>query len=57
MRPEVQAQVRQGWGEVRSENLGELADMQGFREEFLRHHGFGMPGIDYSQPVDPTRVE
>lgn len=56
MRPEVQAQVKRGWEGVRSENLGELADMQGFRDEFLRHHGFGMPGIDYSQPVDPTKV-
>jgi trans-2-enoyl-CoA reductase len=31
--------------------------VEGFREEFLRHHGFGMPGIDYSEPVDPTRIE
>ncbi|UCD31271.1 MAG: hypothetical protein JSW04_10520 [Desulfobacterales bacterium] len=27
--------------------------MKGLREEFLRHHGFGMPGVDYSQDVEP----
>ena len=57
MRGDVQAQVVEGWGKVRTENLTEFADLKGFREEFLRHHGFGMPGIDYSKPVDPTRIE
>lgn len=24
-----------------------------FRSEFLRHHGFEMPGVDYDREVDP----
>ena len=31
----------------------QLADIKGLREEFLRHHGFGMPGVAYDQEVDP----
>ena len=57
MRADVQAQVMQSWAQVKSESLREFADLEGFREEFLRHHGFGMPGIDYTQPVDPTKIE
>jgi enoyl-[acyl-carrier protein] reductase/trans-2-enoyl-CoA reductase (NAD+) len=57
MRPDVQAQVVEAWERVDTGTLGEFADMEGFRDEFLRHHGFGMPGVDYSQPVDPTKVE
>jgi enoyl-[acyl-carrier protein] reductase/trans-2-enoyl-CoA reductase (NAD+) len=56
MRADVQQTVAQSWGRVTTENLTQHADLKGFREEFLRHHGFGMPGIDYSQPVDPTRI-
>ena len=57
MRADVQAEVLEAWGKVSTETLGESADLEGFRDEFLRHHGFGMPGIDYSQTVDPTKVE
>jgi len=53
MRPDVQNEVRNLWQQVDQENLSELADIQGLREEFLRHHGFGMPGVDYSQDVEP----
>jgi enoyl-[acyl-carrier protein] reductase/trans-2-enoyl-CoA reductase (NAD+) len=57
MRPDVQAAVAESWEKVCDENLPSYADLNGFREEFLRHHGFGMPGVDYSRPVDPTRIE
>ena len=51
MRPDVQNEVRNLWQQVDQDNLSELADIQGLREEFLRHHGFGMPGVDYTQDV------
>jgi enoyl-[acyl-carrier protein] reductase/trans-2-enoyl-CoA reductase (NAD+) len=35
------------------DNIEEIGDMKGLREEFLRHHGFGMPGVDYGQEVEP----
>jgi enoyl-[acyl-carrier protein] reductase / trans-2-enoyl-CoA reductase (NAD+) len=53
MRPDVQRQVAALWQKIDPENIEELADIRGLKEEFLRHHGFGMPGIDYSQDVRP----
>jgi len=51
MRPDVQAEVAQLWQQVTPDNINQLADLDGFREEFLRHHGFGIAGIDYSRDV------
>lgn len=31
---------------------GGLSDIEGFRKEFLCHHGFGMKGVDYEWNVD-----
>ena len=53
MRPEVQTEVAELWQKVNSDNIGQLADLDGFREEFLRHHGFGISGIDYTRDVTP----
>jgi enoyl-[acyl-carrier protein] reductase/trans-2-enoyl-CoA reductase (NAD+) len=53
MRPDVQSEVCSLWLRVDQDNIAQLADIKGLREEFLRHHGFGMPGIDYSQDVRP----
>jgi len=38
---------------VDSDNLKELTDIKGMREEFLWHHGLGMPGVDYDQDIRP----
>lgn len=53
MRDEVQAEVAALWLKATNENIRELADIDGFREEFLRHHGFGIPGVDYAREVIP----
>ena len=53
MLPEVQAEVRKRWQQVTSENVGRLSDIAGFRDEYLRYHGFGVAGIDYSAEVEP----
>ena len=53
MRLDVQNEIRKYWQQVDQDSLGELADIQGLREEFLRHHGFEMPGVDYSLDVEP----
>jgi len=55
MRPDVQDEVRNLWQQVDQDNLSELADIQGLREEFLRHHGFGMAGVDYTLDVEPDQ--
>jgi enoyl-[acyl-carrier protein] reductase/trans-2-enoyl-CoA reductase (NAD+) len=53
MLPEVQEEVGRRWERVNSGNVEELADIRGFREEFLQYHGFDVPGIDYSADVEP----
>ncbi len=51
---EIQGEVRRRWPLVDTENLGELADLEGFRLDFLRIFGFGFPGVDYEEDLDPT---
>jgi enoyl-[acyl-carrier protein] reductase/trans-2-enoyl-CoA reductase (NAD+) len=56
MRKDVQQAVSDLWKIVETkslDNIEDLGDMKGLREEFLRHHGFGMPGVDYNQDVEP----
>lgn len=51
---EIQGEVRRRWPLVDTENLGEFADLEGFRKDFLRIFGFGFPGVDYEEDLDPT---
>jgi enoyl-[acyl-carrier protein] reductase/trans-2-enoyl-CoA reductase (NAD+) len=53
MREDVQEEVSKLWEMVTTENVSRLSDIDGFREEFLRHHGFGMPGVDYGKDIQP----
>lgn len=53
MDPAVQAEVKAIWERITPENVHELADLEGFKEEFLRMHGFDVPGVDYEADVDP----
>jgi enoyl-[acyl-carrier protein] reductase/trans-2-enoyl-CoA reductase (NAD+) len=53
MRPEVQTEVTQVWPNVTTENIEQLTDIAGYREEFLKLFGFGFPGIDYEADIDP----
>ncbi len=56
MRADVQNEVSKLWQEVKQDNISELADIEGLREEFLRHHGFEMPGVDYTLDVRPDLI-
>lgn len=53
MRPDVQAKVAAIWPQVTTENLPQLTDIAGYRTEFLKLFGFGMPGINYDAEVEP----
>jgi len=53
MRPEIQAAVAQIWPQVTTENLAALTDIAGYRTEFLKLFGFGLPGIDYDADTEP----
>ncbi|HTJ79263.1 MAG TPA: enoyl-ACP reductase FabV [Rariglobus sp.] len=53
MRADTQAEVAALWPEVVTENLSALTDIAGYRSEFLKLFGFGIPGIDYEADIDP----
>jgi enoyl-[acyl-carrier protein] reductase/trans-2-enoyl-CoA reductase (NAD+) len=53
MRADVQAEVSALLEEVNEENLEHISDIAGFREEFLQHHGFSRPDVDYSAEASP----
>ncbi len=52
MREDVQSAVSNLWDKVTSENLSEISDIEGYREDFLKLHGFSVEGIDYGKEVD-----
>jgi enoyl-[acyl-carrier protein] reductase/trans-2-enoyl-CoA reductase (NAD+) len=51
---EIQGEVKRRWPLVDSDNLSELGDLSGYREDFLKIFGFGFEGVDYDADVDPT---
>ena len=53
LHPQVQAEVEARWSKVTTENLEQMTDFAGYREEFLKLFGFGLAGVDYSAAADP----
>ncbi|MEH6823705.1 MAG: enoyl-ACP reductase FabV [Motiliproteus sp.] len=53
LRDEVQDACQEIWPQVTTENLRELTDYQGYKEEFLKLFGFGLDGVDYDADVNP----
>jgi enoyl-[acyl-carrier protein] reductase/trans-2-enoyl-CoA reductase (NAD+) len=53
MKPDVQAAVARIWPGVTTETLAETTDIAGYRTEFLKLFGFGLPGINYEADVEP----
>ena len=51
LRDEVQAAVAAAWANISTENLTELTDFSGYKDEFLALFGFGIDGVDYLQDV------
>lgn len=49
----VQAEVEARLSHIGADNLALLADVEGFKEDFLRAHGFGVEGIDYEADIAP----
>ncbi len=54
MRADIQAAVAKSWDAISNENLADLADFDGYKEEFLKLFGFGLDGVDYDADTDPT---
>jgi len=52
MDPKVQQPVIANWHKVSTENLADLADLDGYQSSFLRLFGFGLDGVDYDADTD-----
>lgn len=53
LRDEVQNACREIWAQVNDDNIYQLTDYQGYKDEFLRLFGFGLTGVDYDADVNP----
>ena len=53
LRPEVQNAVEALWPQVTTENLYQLTDFQGYKDEFLKLFGFGFPNVNYDEDLSP----
>lgn len=54
LRESVQQACRDLWPQVTTENLSQLTDYQGYKDEFLKLFGFGWNGVDYDADVEPA---
>lgn len=52
----VQDEVKRRWARISTQTLPELADLAGFRSDFLKIFGFGLAGVDYAAEQDPQVV-
>ncbi len=52
MDPDIQTKIETIWPQINSDNVGTLADIQGYCKEFYQLFGFDMEGIDYEKEVD-----
>ena len=52
MADDIQEAVAKNWDAVTSENVNELADIDGYWDEFYKMFGFKIDGVDYSADVD-----
>jgi len=48
MRPDVQAKVAELWEQATTENLAEIGDLAGYREDFYNLFGFNFSKVDYT---------
>lgn len=53
----VQDEVNRRWPLATTENIATLADLEGFRADFLKIFGFGMAGVNYEEDLSPTLTE
>lgn len=53
MRPEIQRQVVELWEQIQSENVKDLADVDGYWKDFYQLFGFSVPEIDYDAQQEP----
>lgn len=54
MREDVQKEVMEAWEQINSDNVNELADLEGYWEDFYHMFGFHFPQVDYEEDLDPA---
>ncbi|MBL8013534.1 MAG: trans-2-enoyl-CoA reductase family protein, partial [Candidatus Omnitrophica bacterium] len=52
MRQDVQEEVSSLWRHVSTENVKDVADIQGYESDFLKLFGFGFSDVDYDREVE-----
>ncbi len=52
MREDVQRRVAELWEQANSDNLSEIADLEGYRKDFYNLFGFDVEGVDYEKDTD-----
>lgn len=53
MRPEIQDAVKRIWPGVTTASLEKDTDIAGYRSDFLKLFGFGLPGVNYEAETEP----
>lgn len=53
MRDDIQSAVAKSWDTITNDNLADLADFDGYKQEFLKLFGFGIDGVNYDAETDP----
>jgi enoyl-[acyl-carrier protein] reductase/trans-2-enoyl-CoA reductase (NAD+) len=48
MREDVQDRIKTLWEKATTENLSEIGDLAGYKQDFLNLFGFGFEGVDYN---------
>ena len=48
MRDDIQDRIKTMWEKATTENLSEIGDLAGYKQDFLNLFGFGFEGVDYN---------
>ena len=48
MRDDIQDRIKALWEKATTENLSEIGDLAGYKQDFLNLFGFGFEGVDYN---------
>lgn len=54
MREDVQTEVMKRWDQLQSDNVLDLADLEGYRQDFFQLFGFHTDGVDFEADIDPS---
>ena len=52
MREDVQKAVMENWDKVTTENLKDIADTDGYWDDFYKMFGFRMENVDYDEDIE-----